>query len=283
MARVDTGKIGLIVTDLDNTLYDWVSWFVPAFYAMSERAAEILDVDHETLLDELRVVHRHHGSSEHPFSLLETATVRMRLNGMSNSAQREHLDEAFYRFNSVRKHTLKLYGSVSATLEALTNHGIPVVGYTDARTPNSLFRVNRLGLDVFLEHLYAPASRFPSDPSLHEHDEVFLRVLPESDKKPNPMVLLDICRDFAVDPAHTVYIGDSLTRDVYMANTAGARSAWARYGTLSDPTLWEKLVRITHWTEEDVENEARLKMESAGTQPDYILDQFSDLLAHLRI
>jgi phosphoglycolate phosphatase-like HAD superfamily hydrolase len=272
------GGVRLLVTDLDNTLYDWVGSFVPAFYAMAEEAAGILDVDLETLLDELRAVHQLHGSSEHPFALLDTESVRTRLGGVPPWEARAVLDAAFHRFNSVRKRTLALYDGVLETLQAMVDARVPVVAYTDARIPNSLYRVNRLGLDRFVEHLYAPAARFPSELAEKAQNEKLLRVLPEGDKKPNPRTLLDICRDLGVAPSDVVYVGDSVSRDIYMAQSAGVRSAWARYGTAVDPVLWQKLVRITHWTERDIESEARLKTQSAGTLPDVVLDSFGELL-----
>jgi FMN phosphatase YigB (HAD superfamily) len=55
--------ISLIITDLDNTLYDWLGAFVPAFYAMVHEAALLMGVDEEDLLDDLQVVHRKHGDS----------------------------------------------------------------------------------------------------------------------------------------------------------------------------------------------------------------------------
>src|SRR5579875_3155338 len=67
--------IRLFITDLDNTLYDWLSFFVPSLYAMVDAAVPLLGVDREQLLDELKEVHQKHGSSEHPFALLETRAV----------------------------------------------------------------------------------------------------------------------------------------------------------------------------------------------------------------
>ncbi|WP_426256797.1 HAD family hydrolase [Sphingomonas sp. DC2300-3] len=277
MIQTVSGPVALLVTDLDNTLYDWVGSFVPAFYAMAEKAAAILDLDIETLLDDLRLVHQRHGSSEHPFALLEAASVRARLSGLSRNERAEVLDAAFHRFNSVRKERLALYDGVTATLEALAERGVPMVAYTDARIPNSLYRVNRLGLDHFIEHLYAPGARFPDRVDTPAR-ETLLKVLPEGDKKPNPRTLLDICRDLGVPPGQTLYIGDSMSRDIFMAASAGVRSAWARYGIEVEPGLWEKLVRITHWTDTDVADEARLKAEAAGARPDATLDRFADLL-----
>lgn len=78
-----------------------------------------------------------------------------------------------------------------------------------------------------------------------------VRLLPFSARKPNPEVLLDICKDERVSPHRTLYIGDSIPRDIG-AKSAGVWSAWAEYGTKYDRKLWDQLVRITHWTTEDV-------------------------------
>lgn len=277
MTQTNSGPVALLVTDLDNTLYDWVGSFVPAFYAMVEEAAAILDLDIETLLDDLREVHQLHGSSEHPFALLEATSVMARLPDCSRDGRAKVLDPAFHRFNSVRKDKLALYGGVTATLEVLLERGVPIVAYTDARIPNSLYRVNRLGLNHFIEHLYAPATRFPSGVD-GPASETLLKVLPEDDKKPNPRTLLHICRDIGVSPEKTLYIGDSLSRDIFMAENAGIRSAWARYGTEVEPGLWEKLVRVTHWTEKDIDHETRLKEQAVGVRPNATLDCFADLL-----
>src|SRR4051794_31349072 len=66
----------LLVCDLDNTLYDWVSYFVASFNAMVDAAVEVMGCDRDELLDDLRAVHQRHHDSEHPFALLEAETVR---------------------------------------------------------------------------------------------------------------------------------------------------------------------------------------------------------------
>ena len=280
MTRAEkTGPISLLVTDLDNTLYDWIGFFVPAFYAMAEAAAERLDIDIDLLLNDLRAVHQRHGSAEHPFALLETDVVQSVLKDVSFLERRAHFDEAFHRFNSVRKHTLQLYEGVAETLKFITETGVPVVAYTDARIPNSLFRIKRLGLEAYIRFLYAPDQKFPGEIWPGDSNTDLLRVLPPDDKKPNPKTLLDICRNLGVDPAHTLYVGDSLSRDIFMAESAGVRSALARYGTHSDPSDWQRLVRVTHWTADDLAREERLRIEASSTTPDVVLDSFSDLLA----
>lgn len=74
-----TPRLKLLVCDLDNTLYDWVAYFVPSFYAMAAKVVELLGCDREKLLDDFREVHQRHHDSEQPFALLETRTVWINL------------------------------------------------------------------------------------------------------------------------------------------------------------------------------------------------------------
>src|SRR5262249_4340994 len=141
---------------------------------------------------------------------------------------------------------------------------------------NSLFRLRRLGVKHFIWRLYAPGHMAKQvDQSDLEDD--FVRLLPPSDRKPNPQTLVDICLQYRIEPCDALYVGDRIVRDVYMAKRAGLRSAWAKFGTLYDKALWPKLVRVTHWTDADLERERMLKDEARGTEPDAVLDRFDDL------
>src|SRR5687767_12563680 len=110
----------LLVCDLDNTLYDWVTYFVTAFYAMVDEVVRITGCDRERLLDDFRTVHRRHHDSEHPFSLLETQTIRDLFPGKSRSQIAKRLDPAFHAFNASRKEHLCLFPGVREGLNKLT-------------------------------------------------------------------------------------------------------------------------------------------------------------------
>lgn len=66
----------LLITDLDNTLYDWVSFYAQSFTAMLDVLVNILDVPKSELLEEFRQVHIKHGNSEYPFGALEIDSVK---------------------------------------------------------------------------------------------------------------------------------------------------------------------------------------------------------------
>jgi phosphoglycolate phosphatase-like HAD superfamily hydrolase len=224
----------------------------------------------------LQDVHRKHGDSEHPFALLETRAVHKKFGQKTQKEISEILDPAFHAFNRLRKQNLRLYDGAYETLEQLSRDRVPVVAHTDARVINSLFRLKRLGVKNFISRLYAPGHVAKE---VHQSDleDDFVRLLPPSDRKPNPQTLVDICLQYRVERSHALYVGDSLLRDVYMANRAGLHSAWAKFGTLYDKALWPMLVRITHWTDADLEREKMLKEEARGTEPEVVLDKFSDL------
>lgn len=276
-------KIKLVITDLDNTLYDWVSSFVPAFYAMVHIGSDLLGISEQELLDELQTVHQHHGNSEHPFALLETKTAREQYGDSQVEKAKSALDPAFYEFNRVRKQTLRVYDTVKETLAELDAMGVDVVAHTDARIHNAMFRLIKLELVGGIKALYAPshtASDTPPENDADEYNEFpgFVRVLPPHDRKPNPQVIEDICEEYSVAPEKALYVGDSLSRDVFMAKNAGAVSAWARYGTRFDKKLWDQLVRVTHWTNDDVEADNKLRELSRGTTPDFSIDEFGQIL-----
>jgi len=193
----------------------------------------------------------------------------------------QFLDPAFHTFNRVRKQNLKLYEGVYDTLDQLARLQVPVVAYTDARVINCLFRLNRLGIKHLIARLYAPA-HVAKEVDRSTLNDDFVRLLPPDDRKPNPQTLKDICSQYSVDPSDALYVGDSLVRDVYMAKRAGLHSAWAKFGTLYDKSLWPQLVRVTHWTDADVKREKILRDEAEGVEPDCVLDKFSDLLVHFQ-
>lgn len=278
-------RVRLIITDLDNTLYDWYASFVPAFYAMVDEAIKIIDVEKEQLLDELKVIHTRYHNTEQPFSILETPSVERRFPNSTSLERHNLLSPAFKKFSEVRKAKLHLFPGIRETLSEIRARGCMVAGYTEAVVENSLYRLSLLDLVSIFHRLYVPESRSPQHPDparplLHTQYPGFVKLLPRGHRKPDPAVLEDICKDFRVGVTETLYIGDSMTRDISMAVMAGTHSALAAYGGKCPADLWDKLVRITHWTAHDVKLEERLREEFAGVRPEVELSTFSDLLKY---
>lgn len=271
----------LLITDLDNTLYDWVTFFTASFRSMVSELTDVLDIPEEVLLNEFKGVHQRYGNSEQPFAVLELPSVRRKFGNLSRDEVLIKIDPALHRFNSTRKRTLALYQGAAETLSEIRDAGVKIVGHTEAILANSYWRLRALGVDGYLSRLYTlegkDAIHISSDSRWIDPPAGFVTVVPRDERKPNPRLLMDICLHEGAEPSSTYYLGDSLVRDVAMAKEAGVTAIWARYGTIYDSECWTYLVRITHWTDEDVSREKSLKTKYGNVTPDFTIDTFAEL------
>lgn len=272
----------LLVTDLDNTLWDWVEAFSQAFGALVQGVVEITGLPRAELLQAYRVLHQRHGDIERPFATLELPCVQERLGTTDPVALHAALAPAFSAFAVARAHALRPYPGVVSTLRALQEQGVVVVGHTQSPALNASDRLTRLGLWPHLRRLYALDMPVPPHPtrgrtwSPRHHPK--LQLVPPDERKPNPALLRRICTVEGFAPSQALYVGDSLSRDVAMACRAGVCAAWARYGTRHSPHAWALLTAVTHWTEADVAREAANQRAAAGVQAHAVLDSYSDVL-----
>lgn len=276
----------LLVTDLDNTLYDWFGIWHSSFSALLGEVARISGLPIAVLEKNARVVHQRHRTSEFSFLLNEMECLRT-LHGDGNIAA--IYAEAIHRFRSERKRTTRLYPTVRETLRTVQSRGVQIVAYTDSLAFHSFQRIKALGLDGILTALYSPPDHeVPNGvdlsevralaPSEYEFDYTIRRELPVGAAKPDPTVLKQICADFGVSPEETVYVGDSSMKDVAMAKAVGAIDVLAEYGVSVNHHGYGLLRRVSHWSEADILRERQLAISSAVV-PRYVLKQeFAELL-----
>ncbi|HFX5909515.1 TPA: HAD hydrolase-like protein, partial [Escherichia coli] len=91
-------------------------------------------------------------------------------------------------------------------------------------------------------------------------------------------LLGDICYRECVDLKDAIYVGDSIIKDISMANSAGIESILALYGKQHNPDYWNVLVSITHWSADDVQRESKLKELYSHVIPTYSINKFSEIL-----
>lgn len=249
---------------------------------MVDEAVLILECDREYLLDDLRKIHRRYSDSEHPFALLETEAVKARFPGLSRQQQAAALDRAFHAFNKTRKETLTLYPGVADTLACFQRSGVRIVGHTEAKYLAVTDRLRRLDLNQYFERIYCRERSTSSHPAqgaaadLTSGNEVV--ELAHHQSKPSAEVLLEICEREGHSPENAVYVGDSLIKDILMANRAGVRSVWAKYGLKAPAGAYDQLVRVSHWRDEDIEREQAIREGAGAIAPDVTLEHgFSEL------
>jgi phosphoglycolate phosphatase len=242
-------------------------------------------VPREVLEAEFRTIHQKHGTVEYAFSISELPSLIKQHPGEDLAVR---YSTAILAFREARRERMRLYPTVRETLTVARQAGCKLVGYTESFAFYSAYRIRRLDLDLLLDAVYSPADHdLPPDVSRErvrryppEHYQLRgteHHHTPSGERKPNPGILRSIVRSAGARVEDAVYIGDSLMKDVLMAQDAGVTDAWAKYGFSPTRDEYELLKRVTHWTDDDVARERSLS--SRDVRPTHVLEwSFSELL-----
>ena len=216
--------VRLVVTDMDNTLYSWVDYIVPAMEALVAAVCQATGYPRIRVVQSLKTVYSKYESNEYPFALQESSIYAEFPE--FGSFDKLIIEPARMAFAEARKKYMKPYKGVIETLEALKERKIPVVALTDAPRNPAEQRAKRMGFDQFLGSLYTlPGFQLPATPEgqalvapdiLQKEERGHYRAacpvieLPRDYEKPNPKGLMQICRTYSVDPKEVLVIGDSV-------------------------------------------------------------------------
>jgi phosphoglycolate phosphatase-like HAD superfamily hydrolase len=274
----------LLITDVDNTLLDWQRLWFETFSAMINRVLAISGVDEETLLAECSVIHQKYGTSEYSHLLEELPCLA----SLYGDKVLDHLQPAVDDFREARREHLELYPTVLETLDALKARNVTIAAYTESKAFYTSYRFRKLGLDGRISFLYSPPDhalpvadvrsirKYP--PETYELKNTEHRYTPDGETKPNPDILLSIVRDLGFSPSQTVYLGDNVLKDVWMAQEADILDVHAKYGAAQHREEYDLLRKVTHWTPEMVERE-RHALKPGSVTPTYVLEnQFAEIL-----
>ena len=274
----------LLITDVDNTLFDWQDFWFETFSAMSSRTIEIAGVDPDRFYRECSAIHQKYGTSEYSQLLQELPCLREKYAGDVLA----HMQPAIEAFREARQRTLNLFPGVARGLTALRAAGVIIAAFTESLAFYSNYRFRKLGLDGLVDFLYSPPDHeMPIEPEkIRKYDadtyrlkHTIHRFTPMGEYKPSRDILDSILRDLGVDKADTFYLGDNLLKDVFMAQQAGVIDLWAKYGAAqARQEQYDLLKRVTHWTTEMVERE-KAAMRPGAVVPTYTLEtSFAEVL-----
>lgn len=229
----------VLITDVDNTLYDFGTYFEAGLRGLVPVAATILGQSERYILNTLKTVFTARGSLEFPFPLADFPDIK----DMSADERLELLRTTSLAFWAEAAVVLTPYPGVLATLRQLRREGVAVVAFTDAPFHEAARRLRALGIDHYLSGFVAtqwfirrqrgtPAVRITEIPGFvrARRSLTVVRRLTDSERKPNPKTYLEIMRSFNLTPDRVTVIGDSPARDLAPADAVGMRAIWARYG-----------------------------------------------------
>jgi len=297
--------VRLIVTDVDNTLFDWVGYYVSAFGSLLERLSSIIGVPYGVLAAESREVFSRHGSIEYPFLVQELPSVLNHYKEDVDLMLAEAVMPARDTFKDAAGPWLRPYSGVNDTLRTLKARlpGVPLVALTDAPRYVAMWKMNKLGLLPYFDAVYGLADpRLPTDPLLgrvkvdpgillkHLQQNNFdyqgrIRILPDEYEKPGTRGLKTVLMDYDMDedPAHrglVLWIGDNVRKDMQLGHRLGVINAWASYGAQVAPEMMRRLAEFS--PPQNVHKNANLTTLGKNDHPpDIVLGGFDELLNHI--
>ena len=256
----------VLITDLDNNLFDWVHLWHSCFSAMLEKIIEISGVPETVLKAEIKAVHQKHGTSKYSFLVEELPSLLEKFPGQDLT---KVFAPAFAAYREQRRKELRFYPSVAETLLKIKGTGAKIIGYTESMAFYSNYRVRRLGLDGVFDVIFSPADHdIPKEMTIEQlrkypakkYEFAYTRHqnTPSGELKPNKDILLSIVAHVGAKVEDCVYVGDSLVKDVAMAKDAGVFDVWAKYGLTQDTDAYQLLREVTHWSAADVEREKKI-------------------------
>ncbi len=297
--------LSLFVTDIDNTLFDWVRYYVHAFSGLLREVEAIIGVPYAQLAEEAKDVFVRHGSIEYPFVVQELPSVTAHFGDDIDAMLAQAVRPSRQAFNAGAETYLKPYDGVPEALAAFRaeHPGVPLVALTDAPRYVAMWKLNKLGILPLFDAVYGlPDPRIPTstehgrvkvDPEIllkHLQQNNFgftgrIRILPDDYEKPGTKGLKTVLMDYEMDedPVHrasVVWVGDNQRKDVGLGKRLGVRTAWASYGK-PDPTLLARLIEFSP-PQNIHKNAALSSSEQETARPDYTLAVFADILDCLK-
>ena len=280
-------KITTLITDADNTLYNWVEYIVPCLEAMVNHLHRETGLPPERIAESFKEVFEKYRTNEYPF-VLQEAGIFSELRRDFRRFQEELIRPTRAIFNRVRKENLRLYPGVAETLWTLINRGIRVIVLSDAPAFSAERRLEHLGLSPYIWALYA-LETYPLPEASRIDGEIINRIrtgyyrsrigkvveLPLECEKPNPAGLKRILEDEGISPREALLVGDNPKKDIRIAREAGVTDVWARYGAVISP---EARAKLNFYSAASIQKRNVAAEGEVSLQPTYTVDAFPEIL-----
>jgi len=249
----------LILTDLDNTIYNWVDYFAPCFRAMVHVLARETKESEDTLIAAFCQVYELHGSVEYAFSVQELPIFKNK----TDQEISELVRIARGAFRRVRDKRLAPYPTVRNTLRWIRSQGDWVVAITNAPVAYAYKRLSKLQILNLFDGIAGkldfpiPANRITEEivgkSSKPFFDPRIVTWTFEPDElKPSPKGYLRVIEDFKVPVNQVWVVGDNTQRDLAPAIQLGATGIWAKYGEVVDKKNLDTILRLNSWRKDKI-------------------------------
>lgn len=293
----------ILITDIDNTLYNWIDSFAPAFRAMIHVLHRKTKIDENSLFDSFKKVFKEHKSTQYPFAIQELDVIK-ELNLTNEELFQEVIKPARTAFSITRNKRLKknIYPNVRETLKWLKDNGVIIIGLTDASQYQIEKRLKLLHISHFFDYLIAKQNFHISDEDIqllvdtrgfgkknstkdykNRYKNNLLKSPSAISKKTQISVeqlkpklysfeLIKIKYNISKDNIYMV--GDSISKDIAFAKKLGIKDIWAKYGKAIEKKNIETMNRISYWSDEKKRIEKIMQTE---LYPSMTINDFAEV------
>src|ERR1041384_2134197 len=252
----------LIITDLDNTIYNWVDYFAPCFRAMVHALARETNETEDDLIASFCQVYELHGSVEYAFSVQELSI----LPDSTEAEIAKRVRIAKGAFKRVRDKRLEPYPTVGKTLHWLRSQGDRIVAVTNAPVGYAYKRLSKLRIVNLFDGIggkldYDVPTSKVTEKILGKSAEgfftptIFAWAFENDELKPGHKGYARVIRDLNITADRVWVVGDNTQRDLAPAIKLGATGIWARYGENVDKKNLDTILRLTSWRKEKIMSE----------------------------
>jgi len=120
-------EVSVLITDLDDTIWDWLSMWYKSFNPYFESIKSECNIDEKTLKRDFKRLHCKYHTSEVSYAYKELKCVENKF-----YPNFEGENKILHHYYSNKKHNLKLYENVRETLTEIKNKGTKIIGFTES-------------------------------------------------------------------------------------------------------------------------------------------------------
>jgi phosphoglycolate phosphatase-like HAD superfamily hydrolase len=240
-------KLKLLVTDIDGTMGAFADYFAPAVRDNVARISAEQKVPELEVYRKIGGVMDKYRSHDYPWSLEQSGLLE-KLKMTPEQFTKDIVEPFWNVMDERRLELLKPFDGVPETLDTLRANGVRIMARTDAPYYIGLARLHTMDLARRMDEFYgletpAPNPALFSDPKLMDHgvtrvanfmaaDKPFelTEVLTKPDEKPHLGNLKERMDDLGVRPSQTAMFGDSRIKDGGLAEAAGIKFFYAKFG-----------------------------------------------------
>lgn len=227
----------IILFDADNTLWDWVKYYAPAYEAMAETIAKESKKRPEEVQKAMQEYYRKKGTIEDS-GLVQGLTENHFFEHLSAAQINRLTIKAHNAFKAAQPKKLPLYDGIEEALKEIASRNIFTAILTDATQRKALNRLKQSNLDQYFKYVISlptqDPKQMPEELEKERQEEkkhwVQLELIEIKEQKPDTPLekILGLTREQI--SKNVIIVGDNEKKDIALAQKFDCVSLHAEYG-----------------------------------------------------